>query len=40
VVSAFLDKKHGSERIIVEWPSHLSDEFEIHVYSQQVEDFD
>jgi len=40
VVSPFLDKKHGSERIIVEWLSHLSDEFEIHVYSQQVEDFD
>ena len=40
VVSPFLDKSHGSERIIVEWVSHLSNEFEIHVYSQQVEDFD
>jgi UDP-glucose:(heptosyl)LPS alpha-1,3-glucosyltransferase len=40
VVSPFLDKRHGSERIITEWVSHLSDEFEIHVYSQQVEDFD
>jgi UDP-glucose:(heptosyl)LPS alpha-1,3-glucosyltransferase len=39
VVSPFLDKRHGSERIIVEWLSHLT-EFEIHVYSQQVEDFD
>ena len=40
MVSPFLDKRHGSERIITEWVSHLSDEFEIHVYSQQVEDFD
>jgi UDP-glucose:(heptosyl)LPS alpha-1,3-glucosyltransferase len=40
VVSPFLDKRHGSERIIVEWLSHLPDEFEIHLYSQQVEDFD
>jgi glycosyltransferase involved in cell wall biosynthesis len=40
VVSPFLDKRHGSERIIVEWLSHLPDEFEIHVYSQRVEDFD
>jgi glycosyltransferase involved in cell wall biosynthesis len=38
VVSPFLDKRHGSERIIVEWLSHLTDEFEIHLYSQQVED--
>jgi glycosyltransferase involved in cell wall biosynthesis len=40
VVSPFLDKRHGSERIIVEWLSHLSDAFQIHVYSQQVDDFD
>jgi glycosyltransferase involved in cell wall biosynthesis len=40
VVSPFLDKRHGSERIIIEWLSHLPDEFEIHVYSQYVEDFD
>jgi glycosyltransferase involved in cell wall biosynthesis len=40
VVSPFLDKRHGSERIIVEWLSNLSDEFQIHLYSQQVEDFD
>jgi glycosyltransferase involved in cell wall biosynthesis len=39
VVSPFLDKRHGSERIIVEWLSHLP-EFEIHVYSQRVEEFD
>jgi UDP-glucose:(heptosyl)LPS alpha-1,3-glucosyltransferase len=40
VVSPFLDKRHGSERITVEWLSHLPDEFDIHVYSQRVEDFD
>lgn len=40
VVSPFLDKSHGTERITIEWLSHLSDEFEIHVYSQRVEDFD
>lgn len=40
VVSPFLDKRHGTERIIVEWLSNLPDEFEIHVYSQHVEDLD
>lgn len=40
VVSPFLDKRHGSERIMIEWLSHLPDEFEIHVYSQRVEDWD
>jgi glycosyltransferase involved in cell wall biosynthesis len=40
VVSPFLDRRHGSERIITEWLSNLPGEFEIHVYSQHVEDFD
>jgi glycosyltransferase involved in cell wall biosynthesis len=40
VISPFLDKRHGSERVIVEWLSHLPDEFEIHVYAQDVEDVD
>jgi len=40
VVSPFLDRRHGSERIITEWLSNLPAEFEIHMYSQQVEDFD
>jgi len=40
VVSPFLDKRHGGERIIIEWLSHLPDQFDIHVYSQRVEDFD
>ena len=40
VVSPFLDKRHGSERITIEWLSRLPDEFDIHIYSQRVEDFD
>jgi glycosyltransferase involved in cell wall biosynthesis len=40
IISPFLNKSHGSERIVVEWLSHLSDEFDIHVYSQQVEDLE
>lgn len=40
VVSPFLDKSYGSERIVVEWLSHLPDTFDIHIYSQHVEDLD
>lgn len=40
VVSPFLDKRHGTERITIEWLSHLPDAFEIDIYSQRVEDFD
>ncbi len=40
VVSPFLDKRNGTERIVIEWLSHLPDAFEIHVYSQRVEDID
>ena len=40
VVSPFLDKAHGSERIIIEWLSHLPDAFDVHIYSQRVEDID
>jgi glycosyltransferase involved in cell wall biosynthesis len=40
VISPFLDKRHGSERVIVEWLSHLPDEFEIHIYAQEIEDID
>jgi glycosyltransferase involved in cell wall biosynthesis len=39
-VSPFLDKRHGTERMVVEWITHLADEFEIHIYSQSVEDID
>lgn len=39
VVSPFLDKRHGTERITIEWLSNLpSSLFDIHVYSQRVED--
>ena len=38
VVSPFLDKRHGTERRVVEWVSRLADAFEIHVYSQRVDD--
>ena len=40
VVSPFLDKGHGTERIVVEWISRLAEDFEIHVYSQYVKDVD
>ena len=40
VVSPFLDKRHGSERIMTEWLSHLPDVFDIHIYSQRIEDMD
>jgi glycosyltransferase involved in cell wall biosynthesis len=40
VVSPFLDKSHGTERIVVEWLSRLDDGFEIHLYSQRVEGVD
>lgn len=40
VVSPFLDKRHGTERRVVEWIAQLSGAFEIHVYSQRVEDLD
>jgi glycosyltransferase involved in cell wall biosynthesis len=40
VVSPYLDKRHGTERRVTEWISRLADSFEIHVYSQRVEDID
>ena len=40
VVSPFLNKSYGTERIVVEWISQLAAEFDIHVYSQDVEDLD
>jgi len=40
VVSPFLDKSHGSERIVVEWLSNLPETFDVHIYSQRVEDID
>ena len=40
VVSPFLDKFHGTERITIEWLSNLPELFDIHVYSQYVEGLD
>jgi UDP-glucose:(heptosyl)LPS alpha-1,3-glucosyltransferase len=40
VVSPFLDKSHGTERIAVEWIARVAGEFEVHIYSQCVEDLD
>jgi glycosyltransferase involved in cell wall biosynthesis len=40
IVSPFLDQSHGTERIVIEWLSRLACDFELHVYSQRVEDFD
>jgi glycosyltransferase involved in cell wall biosynthesis len=40
VVSPFIDKRHGTERRIAEWTSRLTGDFDVHVYSQRVEDLD
>ena len=40
VVSPFIDKRHGTERRIAEWISRLGSEYEVHIYSQRVEDVD
>jgi glycosyltransferase involved in cell wall biosynthesis len=40
VVSPFLDKSYGTERIIIEWLIRLTGECEVHVYSQDVKDLD
>jgi glycosyltransferase involved in cell wall biosynthesis len=40
VVSPFIDKRHGTERRVAEWTSRLTRDFEVHVYSQRVEDLD
>jgi len=40
VVSPFLDKQHGTERCIAEQAERLARDYEIHVYSNRVEDVD
>jgi glycosyltransferase involved in cell wall biosynthesis len=40
VVSPFLDKSYGTERAVIEWISPLVEDYEIHIYSQRVEDLD
>jgi len=38
VISPFLDKSYGTERTVIEWLSHMPDAFEVHIYSQRIED--
>jgi glycosyltransferase involved in cell wall biosynthesis len=40
IVSPFVDKQHGTERRVAEWISRLADDFEIHIYSQRLDDID
>ncbi|MFZ0637693.1 MAG: glycosyltransferase family 4 protein [Candidatus Acidiferrales bacterium] len=40
VVSPFIDKRHGTERRVAEWTQRLTRDFDVHVYSQRVEDID
>ncbi len=40
VVSPFLNKSNGTERTVIEWLAHLPHVFEIHIYSQQIEDIE
>lgn len=40
VVSPFVDKRHGTERPVAEWLNRATEMFEIHLYSQEVEDLD
>ena len=40
VVTPFLDRNHGTELHVVEWITYLAGTFEIHIYSQQVQDVD
>jgi len=40
VVSPFVDKSHGTERVVAEQIERLSSEYEIHLYSERVEDLD
>jgi len=40
IVSPFLDKRHGTERAVIECISRLAGKYEVHLYSQRVEDVD
>jgi glycosyltransferase involved in cell wall biosynthesis len=40
VISPFLDKQHGTERCVVEQLNRLGNDYEIHVYSERVEDIE
>ena len=40
VVTPFLDRSHGTERIVSEWIEVLAEKFEIHIYSQELRESD
>jgi UDP-glucose:(heptosyl)LPS alpha-1,3-glucosyltransferase len=40
VVSPFLDKRHGTERCVAEQVERLARDYEVHLYSNRVEDVD
>jgi glycosyltransferase involved in cell wall biosynthesis len=40
VVSPFLDKRHGTERCVAEQVERLARDYEVHVYSNRVDDID
>jgi UDP-glucose:(heptosyl)LPS alpha-1,3-glucosyltransferase len=40
IVSPFIDKRHGTERSVAECIDRLSGQYEIHLYSNRVEDVD
>jgi glycosyltransferase involved in cell wall biosynthesis len=40
IVSPSIDKHHGTERRVAEWIGQLCDIYEIHIYSQDVQDVD
>jgi glycosyltransferase involved in cell wall biosynthesis len=40
VVSPFVDKRHGTERRVTEWIAQLAATYDIHIYSQDVQDLD
>ena len=40
VVSPFVDKSHGTERVLAEQIERLASDYEIHLYSERVADVD
>jgi glycosyltransferase involved in cell wall biosynthesis len=40
VVTPFLDNAYGTERIVIRWITALASEYDIHIYSQRVQDVD
>ena len=40
IVTPFLDKRHGTERCVAEQVERLASDYEIHVYSNRLEDVD